>query len=443
MPAHPIPTRSLDRRDFLKLTAAATTATMLAPWLRADQPARPPRPFEIAAPLYAWDLHDEGVIRILDDLQEMCAVNSVYLVGVMHPERRPFPDPNGTYPHNPKRQSYQVEDGRSYWLPDASLYGRVKPRLSDHDWLNRTDWLHELVTEARKRGLKTGVEFSHTLIDAERMQGEFADLAQRNVHGEVTAEGRIKWLRPPCPNHPATSDYFLAMGLDAVVNHDVDLVQSCIMSFDPGKPEQGGGCFCGHCKRTAKALGMDLDRIQAALLADIHDSGAIAEWTLFRNRSNVLFYKKLSDGIHAKKPTVDLRYNAPSPSYLYYGVDLALMRPVLNSVRLTDYAEQEAKPERMAAKRQWLAERRQEVGPDFPLIAALGVRLHATEGIGPRGHPHRPGNRDERRHVGPLRLRHLRPAPHGPLRPGRRRRPGRVLQGRARSKRLVAAGFIL
>jgi hypothetical protein len=383
MSASLAPARPFNRREFLKLTAAASTATMLAPWLRAGQPVAtgPSHPFEVAAPLYAWDIHDEGVTQILDNLQEMCAVTSVYLVGVMHPERRPFPDPNGTYPHNPRRHSYQTEDGRSYWLPDVSLYGRVKPRLSDHDWLNRTDWLHVLVEEARKRGLKVGVEFSHTLIDAERMRNEFTDLAQRNIHGQVTTEGRIKWLQPPCPNNPATSDYLRAIGLDAVVNHDVDFVQSCIMSFDPGMPDQGGGCFCAYCKRAAKTIGMDLNKIQSVLLADVHDSAAIAEWTLFRNRSNVLFYRQLSDGIHARKPTVDLRYNAPSPSYCYYGVDLALLRPVLNSVRLTSYVEQQGKPELMAGKRQWLEERRREVGPDFPLIAALGVRLHATEAL--------------------------------------------------------------
>ena len=86
----------------------------------------------------------------------------------------------------------------------------------------------------------------------------------------------------------------------------------------------------------------------------------------------------MHDGIHAWKPKVDLRYNAPSRSYYRYGVDLALLRPALDSIRLTDYSEQEGKPELMASKRQWLIERRREVGADIPLIAALGVRLRAT-----------------------------------------------------------------
>ena len=32
----------------------------------------------------------------------------------------------------------------------------------------------------------------------------------------------------------------------------------------------------------------------------------------------------------------------------------------------------------MQSKRQWLSERRREIGPDFPVISALGVRLRAT-----------------------------------------------------------------
>lgn len=35
---------------------------------------------EISASPYAWDLADEGVERILDNLQEMTGANSTYLI---------------------------------------------------------------------------------------------------------------------------------------------------------------------------------------------------------------------------------------------------------------------------------------------------------------------------------------------------------------------------
>ena len=148
------------RRAFVKLAGLAAASLAMPRQLDAAEPseAAPHAGFEISASLYAWDLHDEGIERILDNLQEMAAVNSVYLIALMHYEKRPLTSP--VFPHNPVRQTWQAEDSRVYWHPDAKRYGRIKPRLSDHDWLNQTDWLKVLVEAVRKRGLKTGVELS-------------------------------------------------------------------------------------------------------------------------------------------------------------------------------------------------------------------------------------------------------------------------------------------
>ena len=94
------------RRVFVKAAAGAA-----APYLAGRPAAASPRiPFEVSASLYAWDLHDEGIERILDNLQEMAAVNSVYLVALMHYERRPLTSPR--FPHNPARTMWQAEDSR-------------------------------------------------------------------------------------------------------------------------------------------------------------------------------------------------------------------------------------------------------------------------------------------------------------------------------------------
>jgi hypothetical protein len=111
---------------------------------------------EIAASLYAWDLHDEGIEHILDVLISRAEVNSVYLVGLMHSEKRPLHARH--YPHNPVRKSYIPEDSRAYWKPDPSRYKRIKPMTSGRDFLAGRDWLQELVEAARKRGLRTGCE---------------------------------------------------------------------------------------------------------------------------------------------------------------------------------------------------------------------------------------------------------------------------------------------
>ena len=179
------------RREFLKLTGAVALAAGLP---AAGRAAEPPKQFENAASLYAWDLHDEGVEKVLDNLQEMAVVNSVYLIGLMHPEKRPLTQ--AVFPHNPIRQTWMAEDARVYWQPDLKLYGRVKPRKSDFGWLNRIDWVDVLSSAARKRGMKYGVELSHALVDKERAEGELADLAQRDIHGRITSVRT--WLRPLC-----------------------------------------------------------------------------------------------------------------------------------------------------------------------------------------------------------------------------------------------------
>ena len=372
-----IPASAKSRREFLKLMSAAAAASVLAPRLWSSEAAPTPRTFQVTANLYAWDLHDEGVDRVLDNLQGMAGINSVYLVGVMHPERRPFGGPD--YPHNPVRKSWTAEDGRCYWHPDPKRYGRVKPRLSDHGWLNDTDWLRVLGDAARKRGLKLGVEFSHTLIDCDRMQHELADLAQRDLHGEIAPVGAIKWLRPPCPNHPETRSLALGMTEDVVANHGVDFVQSCIMSFDPAPPEKGGGCFCEHCRRAAKEWGLDLRGVQTTLLANPQSGGALNDWARFREKSVNRFYAMLSEGAHAINPRAEVRYNLHSTwAYARYGINPVQLREHVDSMRLSYYAEQEGTEAEMGKKKEWLAGMQKIIGGGFPLHAPVAMRLKAT-----------------------------------------------------------------
>lgn len=374
---------SSTRRAFLKSIAAGSAAAALAPRLVAAGEPSAPRRFEVNANLYAWDLHDEGVDRILDNLQEMAAINSVYLVGLMHPERRPLFE--GDFPHNPLRKVWQVEDARCYWHPEAKRYGRVKPRLSDHAWLNETDWLRVLTDAARKRGLRVGVELSHALIDAERMRGEFSDLAQRNFHGEITAEGQIKWLRPPCPNHPDTLALVRGLVADVATNHGVDYVSSCIMCFDAASLSKAApiaGCFCAHCQKAAGAENLDLERVRRALLENPTAQPALGEWVGFRERTVARFYQRLREALHGINPRSELRYNLHSPaSYRSYGANPAVMWPHLDSMRLTNYLGQEGNPALLAEKKQWLLGFKKMVGPDFPLHAAVSMRLKAAPDI--------------------------------------------------------------
>lgn len=251
------------RRLFVKMAGVTTASLALPRWSLAQESgaagtskSRLKSGFEVSASLYAWDLHDEGVEKALDNLQQMAQVNSVYLLGLMHYERRPLTSP--VFPHNPVRETWQAEDSRIYWHPELKRYGRIKPRLSDFEWLSKTDWMRVLVEAARKRGLKTGAELSHTVLDLDRIKGEFIDCAQRDINGQP----RTVWGRgyPICLNHPDARQYVLNLFSDLVANYGLDYVQTCTQPFMPGGPETGG-CFCNSCIQAARDSGIDLEKI--------------------------------------------------------------------------------------------------------------------------------------------------------------------------------------
>ena len=144
----------LTRRDLstgllaqLGVSAAADAAQ------RPDTPARrrATKTFkEVAASLYAWDLLDQGCEPIMETLKETAQANSIYLVALMHHEKRPLTD--FYFPHNSTRKTYFPEDSRAYWQPHGDSYrdSKIKPLTSDRDEFRKTDWLDLLVKAGRK-----------------------------------------------------------------------------------------------------------------------------------------------------------------------------------------------------------------------------------------------------------------------------------------------------
>lgn len=363
------------RRHFLKLSslALASQALPAAAYAAATRSGYHTGGFEVASSLYAWDLHDEGIENILNNLQSMAEVNSVYLVALMHYEKRPLTSP--TFPHNPVRQTWQAEDSKIYWHPDLSLYKRIKPELSDNAWLNDTDWVKVLTTAARKRGLKTGAELSHTLMSREKGEGDYADCVQRDIHGVARrVAGRAF---PLCPNSVDAQEYTLALFSDLTKNHDVDFVQTCMIPFMPGGADTGG-CFCDSCMKAAQAQGIDLPKIKSVLLANPQAPEELQQWQKFRQTSLIHFYKIMHDGIHGIRPNIELRFNDAYEHPENSGMDLKGLTAVWDSIRNSDYSEQKGDPAYMDHKRTWFAAERAAIGPDFPFIAGVAVRPKAT-----------------------------------------------------------------
>lgn len=372
---------------------------------------------EVATSLYAWDLLDEGVERILDNVQQHALSNSTYLVALMHDEKRPLTD--FYYPHNPRRLVYWTEDSRAYWQPNAAAYqhSRVKPRLSDNEELQGQDWLQLLIDASRKRNMYTGAELSHTWIDKERVKQEFPDIVQRNIAGNPIDQRM-------CFNHPDVRAYGIALYTDLVANYDIDMVQTCVRGFADSGPVwwRGGelteidrllnvvhgGCFCDHCADKARTqYGLDWDAIVAQLrwIADGHDrfnarqafdlallrasttsvaallldTPELYAWLKFRTSSLTEFYAEIHAACHAVRDTIDVRLNHYSAWPELMGLDLKGVAPYLDSVRSSDYAEQTGSMDRVQIwKRGYLHSIRRAIGVEKYFTSAVSPRPKAT-----------------------------------------------------------------
>lgn len=231
------------------------------------------------------------------------------------------------------------------------------------------------MTAAKKRGLKTGAELSHTLMSREKGEKEYADCVQRDIHGVARkVAGRAL---PLCPNSRDAQQYALALFSDLVKNYEVDFVQTCMVPFIPGGAEDGG-CFCDNCMKAAQDQGIDLAKIKQALLADPTSAFELQQWQSFRESSLIHFYKIMHDGVHAIRPNIEFRFNDAYEHPERYGMNLAGLTKVWDSIRNSDYSEQKGYPSQMDHKRQWFAAERAAIGPDFPFIAGVAVRPQAT-----------------------------------------------------------------
>jgi hypothetical protein len=371
---------------------------------------------EISASIYPWDVADEGIERILNNLEEMTKCNSVYLIALMHHEKRPLTD--FFYPHNPLRKTYCPEDSRAYWRPDLRYYKEtpIKPRLSDRDFLKDTDWLSVVIEAVRKRRMKTGVELSHTFIDGERAQNEFPHCIQHDIYGNRLG----KFI---CFNNPDAREYAASLFVELVSRYDVDYIQTCLIPYSSGRSPRGashdaarligtvlGGCFCEHCARAANEMGLDFERIKRDLspLADsvndpsleqahemslliasntsptaiLLENPSLFQWLVFRRDSLARFFREIHERIHAIKPQIDLRLNAYITSNQELsGLDLRALKPYLDSIRSSDYSEQSGDIGRLEHKRRWLLSVRRAVGDETPFLSAIGVRPKATPEI--------------------------------------------------------------
>jgi hypothetical protein len=333
--------------------------------------------FEVGTQIRPWTIADEGMGYILDNMQSMIGVNNLYMVVVMHEEHRPFQAPE--FPHNPVRDDFQAEDSRLSFFPDWKRYGKIKPLLSDYQWISNTDWLQLMIDSCRIRGLKVGAEVSHFPIPKQIVR-ENPDLQQRKINGEVWSPSRF------CPNNPDVREYIVALYGDIAANYDVDYIQTCQVLFNNSDINKEGTCFCTFCIEAAKKTGFDLEAAIPVLRKDKNAQPERDNWIKFRTNSTTDFYRLIAETIEKENPDCHLRFNDvfawPTGDAINFGMDLNAVKPYLGSLVNQDHQEQLGnKNESFENRKKWLVRNRELIGPDMHYVTGIAARMAATPGL--------------------------------------------------------------
>jgi len=401
----------ITRRSFVKKSGVVGSLTSMVTSMPAfgstrEVEAASATPPEISASVFPWDLADEGLEQVLDNLQEMAGANSVYMCNLSQ-KTRPFR--GGEYPHNPVRKTYTCEDCRVYWKPDMKYYGEIKPLRTEREFLVKTDWVKEFTKAAHKRGIKAGVELFHAWIEPSWLQKEYPDSIQVNVFGKPVITHN--YGNPAvCPNSPVFQEYAVGLYSDLAANYDLDYIQTCLIPYvlptkyltqnlppDPIEwalvaPEKGG-CFCKHCMAAAKKSGFDLEEARKELLIlakqdkqAILDSGILAEeylkqnpvlkrWLDFRCESVNNLYRMTSTAAKSFKPDIDIRWNHYTRTHSYYsGVDLPSFMNHVDSIRANAFVEHQDNLKLVYDKVKYLKNFEKVAGERVHWVAALDIR---------------------------------------------------------------------
>jgi hypothetical protein len=214
-----------------------------------------------SAYVFATDLEDEGVDRVLENLQERARLDSVTLAVAYHAGRDVFP-------HNPRRKVCFLEPGSVFFHPDTRLYSGtcIKPRRSV--MTHGRDTLARTFEAAAPRGMHVNawVVFLHVDADVDRVGA-----APRNAFGDP-------FPTDLCPANPDARGYAVALAADVARYRPARVVaeslhypllehgyhhERYLLQLGPLARFLLAMCFCRHCLAAARAANVDGDAVQA------------------------------------------------------------------------------------------------------------------------------------------------------------------------------------
>jgi hypothetical protein len=202
--------------------------------------------------LYPWDLEDEGPDAVIGRLRD-AGIDSLMVATSYHAGKF-------VRPHAAGRKVYFPEDGTVYFRPDASRYGRIKPRTNSR--VGQFDALDALAKHAPDMPVTGWTVGLHNTPQGQT----HPDLVVRNAYGDPL------W-NALCPAQPEVRRYLISLCADLAHNHPVAEVaietpgwqayrhghhhEFELIDLTPGAQVLLGLCFCEACVRGAAQAGID------------------------------------------------------------------------------------------------------------------------------------------------------------------------------------------
>jgi hypothetical protein len=289
----------MDRREFLEASAMLAGGALAARVPLADPPM-------IGIQIGAVSFVDEGTERVLDNLQEMAAVNTLFLatftygrgIGGRQVPNQPLPD-HGKQEYDTAYRGGNFATPHPQYYKDSSI---VPEKAPDHPGY---DVIADALPAAHKRKLKVICWFEDVFA---------ADVPGLDQAREVALAGQ-----PPttvCSRNPNTRNFWLGMVEDYLRSYDVDGLMwgserqgplGNLLVANHGGAGAGGriACFCRYCVDAARKEGINVDRAregytQLAAWADAvragrkpTDGALVTFWRLLVKYPEILAWERL------------------------------------------------------------------------------------------------------------------------------------------------------
>ncbi len=252
----------ITRREFSRIAAAGAAGAVVP--LQAQISAKKMIGIQVGAVSFV----DEGVEAVLDNLQQMAGVNTLFVATFTYGRGiagrqipgQPLPD-HGKQEYDTGYHGGNFARIHPQYYKDTSLKDFRAPDYGDFDVLEA------VLPAARKRGLRVICwyedVFRNDIPGIEKLQ-------ERDLHGN--RPGTL------CFNNPDYRGFLLGLSEDYVRSYDVDgvmwgserqgafanaLSASHDGAYDPGRTT----CFCEFCERKARQRGISVERAREGFAA--------------------------------------------------------------------------------------------------------------------------------------------------------------------------------